>query len=60
MEKLINKIENCKTMPELDSLRMECVRFGKENGTEGFLKIQKVFIKQKNKLQRVPLSERSW
>ncbi len=60
MNELIKKIEACETMPQLDELRLDCVRIGKANGTEGFYKIQQAFIKKKNQLQRIPLFERSW
>lgn len=59
MEQLISKIKKCKTMPELDALRMECVTTGKR-GTETFQTIQKAFIKKKNQLKSLPLSERNW
>jgi hypothetical protein len=60
MEELLKKIRACKSMPELDDLRMDCVvAFSKGNKTE-FLAIQGAFIKKKNKLQRVPLVDRNW
>jgi len=44
---LLNKIKNCKTMKELDFLRIEIIR-DKEN----FEANQKAFIKRKNQLRR--------
>jgi hypothetical protein len=49
------KIQQCKTMPELDELRLEIVR-----DEDNFLENQAAFIKQQNKLRRIPLSERNW
>jgi hypothetical protein len=55
MNDLLNKIKNVKTMPELDSLRLEIVR-----DEENFQQNQKEFIKKLNKLRRIPLRERTW
>jgi hypothetical protein len=54
MEELARQIRECKTMPELDNLRIKIVQ-----DSENFLTNQKEFIKKKNKLQRIPLSERN-
>lgn len=54
---LIGRIEACKTMPELDSLRTECVNTGRDDEAT-FRTIQSAFIKKKNQLKRVPLSKR--
>lgn len=59
MEQLINKIKNCKTLPKLDELRMECVTVGKGD-KDTFLTIQKAFVKKKNQLKSIPLFERNW
>lgn len=59
MEELLNKIKACSTMPELDSMRLELVKAGKEQ-PENFLTLQETFIKKKNQLNRIPLSQRSW
>lgn len=56
-QELIKRIEACHTMPELDALRMECVRSGKDDEAK-FRAIQQAFIKKKNQLKRVPLSKR--
>ena len=55
MENLAEKIKSCKTMPELDELRIEIVK-DKEN----FIVNQKAFISKKNKLKRIPLKDRTW
>lgn len=52
---IIEKIKACKTIPELDALRIEIVQ-DKAN----FLKNQKAFIAQKNKLRKIPLMKRDW
>ncbi len=49
------RIKECKTMPELDKLRLEIVQ-DKENFTEN----QKAFIKKKNQLNKIPLKDRTW
>ncbi len=55
MNLLLNKIKECKTMPELDELRLPLVR-DKENFEEN----QQAFIKKLNKLKRIPLVDRTW
>lgn len=58
---IIEKLANVQTMPELDSMRMEVLKAMKADGTqETFKKIQQHFIRAKNRLQRIPLSERTW
>jgi len=52
---MLDKIKNCKTMPELDALRLEIVK-----DMEHFEANQKAFIKKLNQLKRVPLKERNW
>ncbi|MNW38922.1 hypothetical protein D3C74_160020 [compost metagenome] len=59
MHELLQKIQNCTTMPQLDSLRLELVQAGKES-EESFRTLQQAFIKKKNQLQRVPLRDRTW
>lgn len=59
MEQLISKMKKCKTMPELDSLRSECVTVGMSD-KETFQTIQKEFVKKKNQLNRIPAFERNW
>lgn len=50
MKETLKKIKNCKTMFELDSLRLEIVKNAK-NGEE-FFEMQREFIKKKNSLKR--------
>ena len=52
---IIDRIKACDTMPKLDELRLEIV---KDKGN--FKENQKAFIKQKNKLKRIPRFDRSW
>ena len=59
MEELLAKINECKTMPALDNLRIECATFCQQN-TEQALKIQQAFIKKKHQLKRIPLKDRQW
>lgn len=51
MEILLEKINRCVTMEELDSLRLEIVMVGKGN-KEAFETLQKAFTKKKNQLKR--------
>lgn len=59
---IFDKLLAVTTMPELDALRMECVQAMDTEAAAGRdpTIVQKAFIKAKNKLQRVPLRERSW
>lgn len=58
---IIQKIQNVKTLPELNALRLETVTAMKEGGDQGkFYHIQKEFIKAKNRLKRIPLKDRTW
>lgn len=59
MNELLQKIDGCITMPQLDSLRLELVMVGKES-VETFQTLQQAFIQKKNKLQRIPLKDRTW
>jgi len=54
---ILEKIKNCATLPQLDGLRIDCVRASKIGNGEI---IQKAFIKQRNKLIRIPLKDREW
>jgi len=56
----LEKIKACDTMPKLDDLRKESVVAMLENNGVNFTKIQNAFIKQKNKLSRIPLKDRTW
>lgn len=47
MSALPERINNAKTMEELDALRMECVQ-----DRANFKSNQQLFIKRKNKIQR--------
>lgn len=60
MIEIIEKLQNVKTMPELDELRSETTKCMMEAGENGFRVIQKEFIKAKNRLLRIPLSQRNW
>lgn len=56
---LLKQIKDCKTMPELNELRLPLVKAGKES-PDKFPDLQAAFIKRKNQLMRIPLSQRSW
>lgn len=60
IDETINKIQNVKTMPELDELRKLTVDAMMSDGKDVFEKIQKEFIKSKNRLKRIPLKDRMW
>lgn len=64
MEEIISKIKQCDTIPKLDSLRIEIanamMNVNNVNNREEIEEIRKVFIKQKNKLKRIPLKDRKW
>ncbi len=62
------QVRKCKTMPELDELRLDCLNVSKKqieadpdclNG-RGQTPAQVAFIKQKQKLQRIPVKDRDW
>lgn len=55
MKSLPQRIKECKTRPELDSLRLEIVKDEKN-----FLSNQQAFIKKLNQLKRIPLRDRTW
>ena len=57
---IIEKLANVKTMPELDALREEVVEKMIGHGEETFHKVQDAFRKAKNRLNRIPLKERTW
>lgn len=52
MEMLLERINYCVTMEELDSLRAEIIEASKGN-KEVFEILQKSFIKKKNQLKRI-------
>ena len=56
----IAKIKAAKTMPELDALRQETADAMMSGGEETFKLVQNAFRKAKNKLRRIPLSQRNW
>ena len=61
MATIIDALRNVKTMPEVDALRKEVAKAAIAGGdAETFKRIQKEFIKAKNRLRRIPLAERSW
>lgn len=51
MNELVEKIKACTKMSELDALRIDIVRFSKNNVNE-FARLQNIFISQKNKIIR--------
>lgn len=59
MQQLIAKIKNCESIPQLDTMRLELVKAGKEN-PDSFGRLQSEFIKKKNQLERIPLRDRTW
>jgi len=59
-QEMIAKLKNTKTMPELDGFRLEVTKFMMAGGKEAFYRVQKEFIKTKNRLKRIPLMERTW
>lgn len=50
MDELIDRMDKCQTMRELDNLRIEIVR-AVDRG-ENFEKLQTAFIKKQNRLRR--------
>ncbi len=60
-QELLNELKSVQTMPELDALRTDTVEAMEADGSgETFERVQGEFIKAKNRLQRVPLSQRNW
>lgn len=58
---LLARLASVATMPELDAMRLEIVQAMKADGTrETFDVLQPAFRRAKNRLQRVPLRERTW
>lgn len=57
---IIKKLEEVKTMPELDVMRKEVAGAMIGHGEEVFHKVQNAFRKAKNRLKRVPLRDRTW
>jgi len=62
MNDLLKKIQDAKTMPELDALRpaVAGAMCGKDTTEDIFDALQDAFRKSKNRLRRIPLSKRSW
>ena len=60
MDETIRKLSQIKTMPELDVMREEVAKTMMSGGEEVFHKVQDAFRKAKNRLQRVPLRDRTW
>jgi hypothetical protein len=60
MSTILDKLKAVKTMPELDALRGETVDAMRDAGLTGYAKVQMAFIKAKNRLQRIPLKDRTW
>jgi hypothetical protein len=58
---LLNKLRSAQTMPELDALRLATAQAMQADGTaETFERVQKAFRQAKNRLRRIPLSQRNW
>ncbi len=58
---IFEKLEAVTTKPELDALRIETVEAMEADGTlETFDKVQKAFIKARNKILRIPMKDRTW
>ena len=57
---IIRRLSEVKTMPELDDMREEVAKAMIGHGEDVFHKVQDAFRKAKNRLQRVPLRERTW
>ena len=58
---ILSKLKSVQTMPELDELRQETVKAMEADGTNTtFVRVQKAFISAKNRLQRIPWTERTW
>lgn len=51
------KIAEADTIPKLDDLRLEIIEVSSES-VETAKELQEAFIKQKNKLRRIPLKDR--
>ena len=60
MQEVLSKIKAVKTMPELDELRTEVAEAMISGGPDTFAVVQGAFRKAKNRLKRIPLSERTW
>jgi hypothetical protein len=60
IETTISKIRDTKTMPELNALRTETAEAMMTGGKAVFDRVQGEFRKAKNRLQRVPLRDRTW
>lgn len=58
---LLTKLKDVQTMPDLDALRPDTVKAMQADGTkETFDRVQGAFRKAKNRLRRIPLSQRTW
>ncbi len=60
MEEILKRLKDVQTMPHLDAMRTEVAAAMIGHGEETFHEIQDAFRAAKNRLRRVPLSERSW
>ncbi len=60
-QELLSKLASVSRMPDLDEMRIDVVRAMSADGKqETFERVQKAFIKAKNRLVRIPLKERDW
>ena len=57
---IVKKLRAVKTIPKLNELRMETVKAMQEDGNKKFYSIQKEFTKARNRLERIPLRDRTW
>lgn len=58
---LLRQLHTVQRMPDLDALRPETARLMQADGTqETFDRVQGAFRKAKNRLRRIPLSQRDW
>lgn len=65
VQDLLKRLASVQTMPELDAMRMEVVTAmkaheGQPDAQEHFDRVQRAFIKAKNRLQHIPLRDRTW
>lgn len=56
---IIERINICDTMGELNFIRLDVVKAMQENNGADFEKIQDLFRKKKNKLIRIPWADRA-
>jgi len=57
---IIEKLQKVKTMPDLDDMREEIAKEMIGHGEANFHKVQNALRAAKNRLDRIPLRDRSW